>query len=393
MSKVISVVIAITLTGLACSERDPMDAGPLSRSHSASAPAPLVPVSFGAWQMELWPFTGNALSGAASDPINLVFPNRDARAIRASLMFLGGDRTALGLPNAPPFNCVWKDAVGDPQSGYTTESGWTASAIQLECGDFAPMRFHLRLFPAGMSTIANAHFEVIVPGTNEHEVLSWELAELLVKVDFLRSGLLDPAAPLGVTPAITPAPTYRAINPLIYNGLPAALRALIGGPAANAAAPVPIPNDGSALILNLASVHEAEPVIARRYFVIDFNQIIPKPFCSEGPLDYLRVVGAINVDQTIKTKPNGDFTSQFHAIGSLTVTPVNPLTGQVVGESYKAVINERQRNVLTDERTLITMLRLQKLIPVNGAFQGALSIQAVLGNEPPEATVTVKCAP
>lgn len=393
MRTLIPVIIAITITGLACSERDPMDAEPASFNASATAPTPLMPVSFGAWQMELWPFTANALNGAASDPINLLFPNRDARGIRASLMFLGGDRSAFGLPNAPPFNCVWKDAVGDPQSGYTTESGWTASVIQLECGDFAPMRFHVRLFPAGTSTIANAHFEVIIPGTNEHEVLSWELAELLVKIDFLRSGLLDPSAPFAGTPAITPAPTYRTINPLIYNGLPAALRALIGGPAANATAPVPIPNDGSAVILNLASVREAEPVIARRQVVIEFNQIIPKPFCSDGPLDYLRVVGAINIDQTIKTKPNGAFTSQFHAIGSLTVTAVNPLTGQLVGDSYKAVINEQQRNVLTDDRTLVTMLRLQKLIAMNGAFQGMLSIQAVLGADAPQASVTMKCAP
>ena len=325
------------------------------------------------------------------DPINLVFPNRDARAIRASLMFLDGDRTAFGLPSAPPFNCVWQDAVGDPQVGYTTEAGWTASVIQLECGDYAPMRFHLRLFPAGTSTIANAHFEVIIPGTNEHEVLSWELAEAIVKVDFLRSGLLDPAAPVGVTAPITPAPTYRTINPLIYNGLPAALWTLIGGPSGPVAAPVPIPNDGRAVVLNLASAHEAERAIIRRTVVINFNQTIPKPFCSQGPYDYLHVTGTIEIDQTTMTKPHGDFTSRFHAHGMLEVVPINPLTGALLGDPYKAVINEQQSNVLTDKRTLTTMLRLQKLIDGDGPFQGMLTIHATLDKDGASSTVTVSC--
>ncbi len=385
------------LLGLASGCEETPDAfapAPVSLSEvTSSAPSPIVPVSFAGWQTELWPFTGSAIGGVPSDPINVLFPNRDAREIRASLMFLDGNRTAFGLPNAAPFNCTWKDAVGDPQAGYTTESGWTASVIQLECGDYAPMRFHLRLFPAGASTIANGHFEVVIPGTNEHAVLSWELAETLVKIDLLRSGLLDPAAPLGITPVITPTPTYRTIIPLIYNGLPVALRAVIGGPLGNVTLPAPIPNDGRATILNLASAREAERAIIRRQLAINFNQTIPKPFCSTGPFDYVRVTGVIDIDQTVMTKPGGDFTSRFHAHGTLEVTPVNPLTGAVLGDTYKAVINEQQRNVLTDERTLVTMLRLQKLITGNSPFEGMLSIRAELGSGAPESNVEIRCNP
>jgi hypothetical protein len=392
-----SILYLVGLLGLttACqdSEPDPFSPPAASVNEAGSAPSPLIPVSFAGWQTELWPFTGNATTGAISDPINVLFPNRDAREIRASLMFLDGNRTAFGLPNAAPFNCTWKDAVGDPQNGYTTEAGWTASVIQLECGDYAPMRFHLRLFPSAGSTIANGHFEVVVPGTNQHEVLSWELAETLVKIDFLRSGLLDPAAPIGVTPVITPTPTFGTVNPLIYNGLPVPLRAVIGGPLGNVAAPWPMPNDGRATILNLANAHEAERAVIHRELAINFNQTIPKPFCSTGPFDYVRVTGVINIDQTIMTKPGGDFTSRFHAHGSLDVTPVNPLTGAVLGDTYKAVINEQQRNVLTDERTLVTMLRMQKLITGDGPIQGMLNIRVELGSGTPEADVQVTCNP
>jgi hypothetical protein len=388
------LALAIAATSAACDDQDdPASLAPRSVDQIADAvpaPAGLVPVVFAGWQTELWPFTGNALSGAASDPINLVFPRRDVREIRASLMQLDGNRTAFGMPNAPPFNCVWQDAVGDPQSGYATEGGWTASVIQLECGDFAPMRFHLRLFPAGSSAIANGHFEVVIPGTNEHEVLSWELAEQLVKVDFLRSGLLDGSAPFTATQIITPVPTYRTINPLIYNGLPVALRVLIGGPASNVSAPVGIPNDGRATILNLAGAVAQRADQIDRPLVINFDQAIPKPFCSQGPLDYLRVVGTVQVDQNITTGDGDAFRSQFHAHGTLDVTPVNPLTGAVLGPTYKAVINEQQKNVLMDGRTLVTMMRLQKLID-GATLVGLLNAQAQLGSGGPTASVDVKC--
>lgn len=359
--------------------------------NEVAAPTPLVSVSFAGWQSSFWPFTSTALNGPASDPINVLFPNRDSREVRASLMMLNGDRTAFGMPNAPPFNCVWKDAVGDAQLTYAEESGWTGSAIQLECGDYAPMRFHVRLFPAGESTIANAHFEVIVPGTNQHEVLSWEVAEQLVKVDFLRSGLLNPAAPLGATQPINPTPTFKTINHLIYNGLPLALRALIGGPIGNVSAPVPILSDGRAAIINMAAAAEAEKTIARRELVINFNQTIPKPFCSTGPFDYVRVQGPVTVDQTIIVNPNGDFSSRFHAHGTLEVTPVNPLNGAVLGDTYKAVINEHQRNVVTDDRTLVTALRLQKLISGNAPFHGMLTMHLEVGTDSPKSTVEMRC--
>lgn len=390
LSAVVLATGLLLAAGCAESQTEPVLAGTPSFDEVA-APAPLVSVAFAGWQSVFWPFTGTSLAGTVSDPINVVFPNRDARDIRASLMFLNGDRTAFGMPNAPPFNCVWKDAVGDAQLGYSEEGGWTGSAIQLECGDYAPMRFHVRLFPAGGSTIANAHFEVIVPGTNQHEVLSWEVAEQLVKVDFLRSGLLNPAAPLGLTQAINPMPTFKTINPLIYNGLPLPLRGLIGGPLTNVGAPVPIPSDGRATIVNMAAAVEAEKTIVRREIVINFNQTIPKPFCSTGPFDYVRVQGPVTVDQTILVNPNGDLRSRFHAHGTLEVTPINPLNGAILGQTYKAVINEQQRNVITDERTLVTALRLQKLISADDGILGMLTMHLEVGTDSPRSTVEMRC--
>jgi hypothetical protein len=253
------------------------------------------------------------------------------------------------------------------------------------------MRFHLRLFSAGTSTVANAHFEVIVPGTNQHEVLSWELAEQLVTVDFMRSGLLRG---VGQTQQINPAPTFRGINPLIYNGLPVQLRGLIGGPLGNVSAPVGIASNGRATIFDLANTPEQEAMLVKREFTIQFNQIIPKPFCASGPFDYLLVQGPVEVRQTIHTTSSGHYMSRYHATGSLDLTPVNPLTREVIGETYRAQVNDIYRNVITDNVSLTSNLQLQMMIPGTGPFRGSLHASLQVGPGSSSAsTVEVRCEP
>jgi hypothetical protein len=76
--------------------------------------------------------------------------------------------------------------MGANQTSYTEADGWSGSAIQLECGAYEALRFHLRLFRAGAWTLANAHFETIIPGNQEHQVPSWEQAQQFVTGDIIR---------------------------------------------------------------------------------------------------------------------------------------------------------------------------------------------------------------
>lgn len=70
-----------------------------------AAPSPLVTVDIGLDAVEFWPYTGADLSGTPKDPINLIFFGQaDPRDIRAALLSLDGDRTAFGMPSAPPFS-------------------------------------------------------------------------------------------------------------------------------------------------------------------------------------------------------------------------------------------------------------------------------------------------
>jgi hypothetical protein len=43
--------------------------------------------------------------------------------------------------------------MGAVQTSYAASSGWTGSAVQLQCGSYASLRFHLRLFEMGGQTL------------------------------------------------------------------------------------------------------------------------------------------------------------------------------------------------------------------------------------------------
>ena len=351
MKTQISALTAAVLAALsvACTDgyRIPLSAEPETVSNVQSAPAPsgMQLVSSGGEQHNVWPFTSADLGATTSDPINLIFRGKsDPRAVRAALFALDGNRTAFGFPASFPFNCTWSDAYGDPQTAYADDK-WSASVVQLQCGSYGPVRFHIRLFPAGEWTIANAHFEVVIPGTADHQVLSWELAEQLVVVDFARSGLLG-AAP-SYAAGLNPAGGFRAIPGVIYNGLPAELKAVTGGPSSTTTE-VPIPTDGNATILYLAG--EATPVIGMREdtYSLTYNQVIPRPFCSTGPMDYVLVQGPITLTKRVTTSGNA-LTSSLRADGTLTVTQINPLTGQT-GITSTATIADVHDMMFTGDR-------------------------------------------
>jgi hypothetical protein len=328
-----------------------------SAGHDPLAPGGLVPVPLGGEVELIWPYTGQDYSGTPTDPINIaLLGNADPRAVRQILFGLDGDRQAWGFPDTFPFNCTWKDAVGRPQTSYAASTGWEGSAIQLECGDYALLRTHLRLFRHGSYTLGGAHFEVQIPGTSTHQVLAWELAEQLVTVDLLRSGLAALQPPTG---PISEAPVYRTILPEIFNGLPPELRHAIALDLPDQEDPVPIPNDGSATVFSLGG--HFEPIRSKFKVVFDhpFGQAIPKPFCSSGEL--LWVSGSVHMTQSVQTGRDGRYTSHFEAFGILDLVPIDT-TGQAIGTPFRARVSESYHSQLTDRRQTASMKAMQVLL-------------------------------
>ena len=316
---------------------------PLAARGAAPAPTPLLPVQLPGQTLELWPFTGFGF-GEQSDPVNLIWIGQaDPLRLRAALLQLGGDRTAVGFPNVFPFNCTWHDEPEvQPEVAYTTASGWVGSPIMLECGAYDQARFHLRFFDVGGATVGGAPFEVYIPGTLDHQTISWALAEQFVVADFIRTGLLDPTLPFFATGPLNPAP-FGAIPAVIYNGIPTGLRQAIGGPLGDVTDAVPIASSGHATVLNLRGSVAARPLV-------------------------------------------------FHADGRLRVTPTDPITGQPIGDTYQAVVSETHEGTLRAGATSTAFFTRRVLLPPSAPAHGTFEFGFAVGpGGITRATASIRC--
>ena len=364
----------------ACSDASAPDVPAAGLKLTQAAPSNLATVSLPlGGEAEFWAYTGTDFSGNGQDPINVIIAgSADQLAIRAALMSLDGDRTAFGFPASAPFDCTWEDGVGGSQTSFSTTGGWTGSVIQMQCGEYGPIRFHVRLFDAGEQTLVGAHFEVLIPGTADHQVLSWELAEQMVVADLMRTGLAG-AAP-ATTPAIHAAP-FRDIPAVIYNLLPVELKAVTGGPLGEASDAVPIPTDGSATIVTMAS---AAPVVPGNWEYdtpVEFGQVVPKPFCSPGPAAFLQLSGTVQLHQRVTILANGNMIGGFTASGQLGLLPLDFSTGSPVpsGEPYSAAVAEEQIVSIKEQGAMLKHTQLQQEEPMIGPFRGRFESRLAVG--------------
>jgi hypothetical protein len=368
------------------------------RQDGSTPPEGLVTASFGDADLRLWPYTGSSFAGAGVDPVNLVFVGKASpEQIRNALLALDGNRAPLGFPDAPPFNMPWKDAMGDVQTCYVEPAGWVGSEIQLTIGDYDPVRFHLRLFrtaspygDGGWWTVGAAHFEVLIPGTTEHQVLSWERAEEIVVADLMRSGLLDATVPMNQT-TIGPSPSWRAIPAFLYNELPADLRNYIGGPAVPVSEDVPLVNDGRATVLNLAGV--AEPAGPRHdSFTVNMHQVVPRPFCNGGPLDYVMVEGPIYFEKNVDVGMDGQLAISGRAAGTIMVTPVDVTQNPPVptGGPWYATVSDQHEGTLAGQTGRV-MFQVKRILPQDQGSEMIMTKLMVGTNGQDSYTLREKC--
>ena len=351
-----------------------------------TAPSGLVNITNEGAESSVWPYTSTGFSTTPQDPINLIFLGAaDPRQIRSTLLGLSGSGRPGPLAG---FNCTWSDAVGDPQTGYAASEGWVGSAIQLQCGTFHGPRFHIRMFRQGGVTLANAHYEILIPGTNSHEVLSWELAEALVTADIARSGFLG-AAP-APTAVITAAPYFRAVQAPVAAMLPAAQKAALGL-LTNGDGTASIPNDGKAIMLRLASAPELVKGLVTSEILIQFGQVIPKPFCAAGTTGYLFASGPITVRMTSGIVGQ-NYQSSTTSSGTLNLIEVNPLNGQTLGAPYQGFVHEQTTVNLTDGSSAVEFLSTREETPDIGATRGTrVERLRVRQNGEDEYTVEFSC--
>lgn len=378
-SRLAALALAAALA--ACSDTPPSslhepEPDPRAARLATAAPSPLATITVGGAATQVFPYLADDLTSTPRDPVNLVFVGQaDPRAIRATLMSLDGNRS--GSPFAP-FDCTWNDAVGGLQAAWSEAEGWSGSAIQLECGAYGPVRFHLRFFEAGGIALGGAHFEFLIPGTSDHQVVSWELAEQLVTFDLARAGVLGDAP--GSTGPINAAPSFRAIPGFLYDlaagsdpafGFLLSQLGLVDLPGGDKG----IPTDGMATLLTLATGAPLVAATATQDFEVPFGQLIPKPFCVEGaPSPYLYVSGPVRLTLTSRQDADGTFDQEMRAQGRLTLTPWNPMTNSPAGESYLADVGEFQQSRIDRRGTSIHGIQQQHEIPTGAPGRGRLQI-------------------
>jgi len=366
VSAVVLILVASACDGDRKSPLNEITAPPSAQvqSNGFAAPSGIVTVAEGGIEASVWPYTSTGFSPSPQDPVNLVFTGAaDPRQIRSTLLSLSGSGRPGPLAS---FTCTWTDAVGDPQTSYSESEGWVGSSIQLQCGNFYGPRFHVRIFRQGNVTVANAHYEILIPGTNQHEVLSWELAEGLVAADIARSGFLG-AVP---TPSavITAAPYYRAVQAPVAAMLAAPQIAALGLHV-NGDGTASIPNDGRATMLRLVGAAPVTDGTANSDFVIQFGQVIPKPFCAAGTIGYLFASGPINVHMQSGIV-DGNFESTTTSTGTLTLVEFNPFSRQPVSAPYQGAVSETTSIKLTDGAAWVDFFSTREETPDNGTTRG-----------------------
>ena len=366
----LAAAVFVILAASACDEDrnalapDGITAPKASQLSEFAAPAGIVTLSLAGAEADVWPYTSTGFGTTPQDPVNLVFAGAaDPRQIRSTLMSLSGS----GRPGPlAAFSCTWSDAVADPQTSFSNSEGWVPSAVQLQCGNFSGPRFHVRIYRQGNLTLANAHYEILIPGTNMHEVLSWELAEALVMADFARSGFL--AAAPAASAVITAAPYYRAVQAAIAASIPSAQIAALGLNV-NGDGTASIPNDGRATLLQLGGAAPVVDGISESNFVIQFGQVIPKPFCSVGTTGYLFAAGPITIHMRSGIV-DGNFESTLTSAGTLTLVEFNPITRQPTSAPYQGVVSENTSVKLTNGSSWVDFLSRREETPDTGLTRG-----------------------
>ena len=339
-------------------------------------PSGLVRVSAGGEKLTLWPYTTSDFK-TPSDPINLVFPNADPREIRQVLMKLDGARSLPQLAGLPFADCRWTDAMGYEQAAYHVDrwrGDWAGGVVQLACvhgeaplGD--PFRFHIRLFRAGKHTVGNAHFEILIPGTAEHEVLSWDFARDFAAYDMGETKtVVAPPQQVGMIPA----GSFRAVRRAVYeelvkydSGALIPLLAYLNLYPAPGTGDVPIPTNGKAAALVTAIDFEPSRTHVVTTTQVEYTIDAPKPFCSTGPYDFVKLEAPIQFTLSVSTGPSGRYERTYTVGGTLSATPevpTSPTTFVPVGPTVPASVFEVHQATMDNRNEQVTERTQQSLL-------------------------------
>jgi hypothetical protein len=217
-----------------------------------------------------------------------------------------------------------------------------------------PFRFHIRLFRAGKHTIGNAHFEILIPGTAEHEVLSWDFARDFAAYDM---GETDTVVAPPESPGLIPSGSFRAVRRAVYdellkydNGALIPLLAYLKLYPAPGPGDVPIPTTGKAVtfVTDIDFAPQRAHVVTTTQ--VGYGVNIPKPFCTDPKVpEYVRLAGGpLLFTLSVSTGSSGRYERTYSVGASLEVTPLVPAGDKLLAsvfEVHQATMDDRHEQV------------------------------------------------
>jgi hypothetical protein len=142
---------------------------------------------------------------------------------------------------------------------------------------------------------------------------------------------------------------------------------------------VGILTDGQAAIVNMTGSPEAEAGSFKRTQTVQFNQVIPKPFCIDLAFPAVQVTGPIEFREHWVLTPSNNYIANFRARGTLNLTPLDPATGET-GSTYRARVDEKHRAMFTDHQNTVSQVQMQVELPPSAPFHGRLRVEFGVGS-------------
>jgi hypothetical protein len=98
---------------------------------------------------------------------------------------------------------------------------------------------------------------------------------------------------------------------------------------------------------------------------VTYSIVVPRPFCSTGASDFVKLEGPLDLSMTVLTSRAGLYERAYLIGGTLAVTPMtptSPTTFVPTGEPVDAVIFEAHQGTLTDRHGQVTERGAQALL-------------------------------
>ena len=127
-------------------------------------------------------------------------------------------------------------------------------------------------------------------------------------------------------------------------------------------------------------------------FTLNYDQVIPKPICFGGPLDWVQVSGPVQLSSVETVDASGRYQYHTQIAGQLTITPVDVTVNPPApaGPSYRAEIGDQQHGTI-DSQASWDLSESKRIAPQQGGTEFLMTRLRVDSNGPDSYSARTRC--